>query len=53
VWEVDNISIDKDQDGTNDIETTTSGAEVLAVSNNEVALTNARDGSITITTTQK
>jgi hypothetical protein len=53
VWEVDNISVDKDNDGTDDITTTTSGAEILAVSNNEVAVTNARDGSITVTTTQK
>lgn len=53
VWEVDTLSIDKDGDGTDDTETTVSGAEVLAVSDNEVALTNARDGSIEITTTTK
>lgn len=53
VWEVNNLTIDKNNDGTDDIETTTSGAEILVVADNEVAVTNARDGSISITTTQK
>lgn len=53
VWEVDNISIDKDGDGTDDTETTTSGADVLVVADNEVAITDARDGSITVNKTQK
>jgi hypothetical protein len=53
VWEVDSTSVDKDGDGTDDITTTTSGAEILAVNDNEVTIANARDGSITVTTTQK
>jgi hypothetical protein len=53
VWEVNNLSIDKDGDGTDDTETTASGAEVLVVSDNEVAITDARDGSITISKNQK
>lgn len=53
VWEVNDTSIDKSGDGTDDITTTSSGAEVLEVGENEVAITNARNGSITITTTQK
>jgi uncharacterized phage protein gp47/JayE len=53
VWEVNTVEIDKNGDGTDDTETTASGAEVLAVDDNEVAITNARDGSISITTTQK
>lgn len=53
VWEVDSLTIDSGTDGTDDTTTTASGAEVLAVADNEVAITNARDGSITINTTQK
>lgn len=53
VWEVDNVTIDKSGDGTDDITTTSSGAEVLSVGDSQVAVTNARDGSITINTTQK
>ena len=53
VWEVDSLTIDKNSDGTDDTETTTSGAEILAVADNEVAVTDARDGSITISKTQK
>lgn len=53
VWEMDSISIDKNDDGNNDITTTASGAEILSVTKNEVAVANARDGSINITTTQK
>lgn len=53
VWEVDTLSIDRDGDGTDDSETTASGAEILGVADNEVAIANARDGSITITKTQR
>lgn len=53
VWEVDSIVIDKNGDGTDDTEETTNGANVLVVNDNEVALTDARDGSITITTSEK
>mgnify|MGYP006896970974 CR=1 FL=1 len=53
VWEVDTLSIDKNNDGTDDTTTTTSGAEVLPVAGNEVAVTDARDGSITINSTQR
>lgn len=53
VWEVDTLKIDANGDGTDDTETTASGADVLVVDNNEVAITNARDGSINITTNDK
>ena len=53
VWEVDSLKIDADGDGTDDTETTQSGADVLVVENNEVAITNARDGSINITVNDK
>jgi uncharacterized phage protein gp47/JayE len=53
VWEVDSLSIDTNGDGTDDTTTTASGADVLVVEDNEVAITDARDGSITITTTLK
>lgn len=53
IWEVDNLVIDSGTDGNDDTTTTTSGAEILAVADNEVAITNARDGSISISTTQK
>lgn len=53
VWEVDSVTLDKSGDGTDDMTITASGAEVLTVGDNQVAVTNARDGSITINTTQK
>lgn len=53
VWEVDSITIDKDDDGTDDTTTLANGADVLAVADNEVARTDATDGSITITTVDK
>lgn len=53
VWEVDALTIDSTNDGTDDTETTASGADILSVGGNEVAETNARDGSITINTTLK
>lgn len=52
VWEVDNLTIDANSDGTDDTTENTSGADVFEVANNEVALVNARDGSITVNTTQ-
>jgi len=52
VWEVGNLSIDSNSDGTDDTTENTSGADVLEVANNEVALVNARDGSVTVNTTQ-
>jgi len=57
VWEVDSLIIDSDgdgnHDGTDDTETLSNNAEVLQVDDSEVAQVNARDGSITITTTNK
>lgn len=53
VWEVDSISLDSTNDGIDDTTTLGNGAEVLAVADNEVARTNGRDGSITITTVAK
>jgi hypothetical protein len=53
VWEMDSITIDADGDGTDDTTTLASGADVYAVANNEVATANARDGTITVNTTQK
>jgi uncharacterized phage protein gp47/JayE len=53
VWEVDSMTIDSDGDGTDDTTAAASGAEVLAVADNEVAVTDARDGSITVNTTLK
>ena len=52
VWEVDSIKIDEDNDGTDDIIETSSGADVFQIGENEVAVVNARDGSIAINTTQ-
>jgi uncharacterized phage protein gp47/JayE len=52
VWEVNSLTIDSDSDGTDNTVEDTSGADVLEVANNEVALVNARDGSITVNTTQ-
>jgi uncharacterized phage protein gp47/JayE len=53
VWEVDSLTIDSNDDGNDDTTTTASGADVLGVADNEVAITDARDGSITVNTTQK
>jgi hypothetical protein len=53
VWEVDAITIDSDDDGTDDTVETTSGADVFQIADSEIAQANARDGSIDITTTQK
>jgi uncharacterized phage protein gp47/JayE len=53
VWEVDTITIDKDDDGIDDIQEVASGADVVLVADSSVAETNARDGSITITKTQR
>ena len=40
-------------DGTDDTVELANGANVYSISDEEVAITNARDGSITITTTEK
>ena len=40
-------------DGTDDMVELANGANVYSISDEEVAITNARDGSITITTTEK
>jgi hypothetical protein len=53
VWEVDRLEIDSDSDGTDDTIEDSSGADVLAVADNEVSVANARDGSITINITEK
>jgi uncharacterized phage protein gp47/JayE len=53
IWEVDSVTIDDNADGLDDTTTKTSGADVYAVADSEVAVTNARDGSITINTTNK
>jgi len=53
VWEVDSVTIDDNADGTDDTTETSSGADVYAVSDDQVAVTNARDGSITVNTTSK
>ena len=49
----DSLIIDGNNDGTDDTTTTASGADVFAVSNEEVPSVNARDGSITVNTTLK
>jgi hypothetical protein len=53
IWDVNGLTIDSNGDGTDDTTTTASGAEVFAVADNEVAVTDARDDSITVNTTQK
>lgn len=53
VWEVDYINIDKNGDGTDDTVTSSSGADILEVADSEITQTNARDGSITINTSDK
>lgn len=53
IWEVDSLSIDGNNDGTDDTTTLASGADVYEVADNEVAVANARDGSITVNTTQR
>ena len=53
VWEVDSYTIDTTGDGTNDTETLANGAEAISVADNEVLVTNARDGSIVINTVSK
>lgn len=53
IWEVSSLIIDSNGDGTDDTTTNSSGAEVFEVADNEVAVTNARDDSITVNTTQK
>lgn len=50
VYDADFTTIDKDGDTTDDTTTAASGAEILDVGESEVAETNARDGSITINT---
>lgn len=53
VWEVDNLTIDSNGDGTDDTVTNPNGADVLEVADSEIAQVNARDGSITINTIQR
>jgi len=53
IWEVDSLVLDKDGDGTDDTTTLASGADVLEVLSSEIAQSNARDGSMTVTTTTK
>lgn len=53
VWEVDSYTIDANGDGTDDTETLANGAEAISVADNEVLVTNARDGSIVINTVSK
>ncbi|WP_372611599.1 hypothetical protein [Halomonas sp.] len=53
IWEVDSLTIDDNSDGSDDTTTTASGADVYAVTDDKVAVTDARDGSITVNTTLK
>lgn len=53
VWDVDSITIDITGDGSDDTETLSNGAEAVSVDNNQVLTSNARDGSISITTVDK
>jgi uncharacterized phage protein gp47/JayE len=53
VWEVDSLTVDSNNDGTDDTTTKTTGADVLSVNKNEVVEINAQDGSITVNNTLK
>lgn len=53
IWNVNTLKLDKGSDGNDDGTTNANGAKVLEVGDGEVVTTNARDGSITITTVQK
>ena len=53
VWEVDALTVDDNADGTDDTVELANGANVYSISDEEVAITNARDGSITVNTVMK
>lgn len=53
VWSVSSISIDKDDDGSDDTTTLPNGSTVLEINSGEVAEINNPTSNITITTTQK
>jgi hypothetical protein len=47
------LTLDTNQDGTDDTTAIGSGADVLEIADSEIARVNARDGSITINTVTK
>ena len=51
--EVDALTVDDNADGTDDTVELANGANVYSISDEGVAITNARDGSITVNTVMK